>query len=315
MTNPTTQRPIIMPNPTTHSHFGIYGYVKKDDSILLIKKARGPYKGMYDLPGGSPEENETNEETFIRELKEETGLDVISHRKLTDQVTTKFFRYSVDGEDFLLKHSALFYAAEHYQGNIKTGSDGEDSDGAKWVKIADLHKIKSTPFVDVMVSEFSSQKESSISDGTISESKQNSRGLESSSITLFPSTTPNHEGVFEQSLLSARVSKIGRISINNNRRQFDFAQPKLIILSLPFAYLARFLAKKFGNSRASLPQSKPDDFQTEIPNPQNFFGSLQQNHISGDYEQSDGQTPSPSPSKADTKKLIDNQSGLFGRDD
>jgi len=73
-----------MPNPTTHSHFGIYGYVKKDDSILLIKKARGPYKGMYDLPGGGPEENETNEETFIRELKEETGLDVISHRKLTD---------------------------------------------------------------------------------------------------------------------------------------------------------------------------------------------------------------------------------------
>jgi hypothetical protein len=115
--------------------------------------------------------------------------------------------------------------------------------------------------------------------------------------------------------LSARVSKIGRISTNNNRRQFDFAQPKLIILSLPFAYLARFLAKKFGNSRTSLPQSKPDDFQTEIPNPQNFFGSLQKNHISGDYEQSDVQTPSPSPSKADIKKLIDNQNGLFGRDD
>jgi len=62
----------------THSHFGIYGCLKRDSSILLIKKARGPYEGMYDLPGGSPEQNETNEETFIREVKEETGLDVTS---------------------------------------------------------------------------------------------------------------------------------------------------------------------------------------------------------------------------------------------
>jgi hypothetical protein len=57
--------------------------------------------------------------------------------------------------------------------------------------------------------------------GTISESKQNSRGLESSSITLFPSTTPDHEGVFKQSLLGAWVSKIGRISTNNNRMRYD----------------------------------------------------------------------------------------------
>jgi 8-oxo-dGTP diphosphatase len=60
-----------------HAHFGIYGYLKNDDSILLIKKARGPYKGMYDLPGGSPNENETNEETLTREIKEETGIDII----------------------------------------------------------------------------------------------------------------------------------------------------------------------------------------------------------------------------------------------
>ncbi len=135
----------------THAHFGIYGYLKKNDSILLIEKARGPYEGMYDLPGGSPEEGETNEETFIREIKEETGLEVTAHKKLTDQVITTFYEYCANGEDFLLKHSALFYVAERYNGSIKTNSDGEDSHGAKWFKIAELDKIKCTPLVKILV--------------------------------------------------------------------------------------------------------------------------------------------------------------------
>jgi 8-oxo-dGTP diphosphatase len=140
-----------MPLTTTHSHFGIYGYLKKDDAILLIKKARGPYKGMYDLPGGSPEENETNAETLLREIKEETGLDVTSYQKITDQVITTFYKYSLNGEDFLLRHSALFYSVEAYQGNIKTDSDGEDSDGAEWFKISDLHQIKCSPLVKLFL--------------------------------------------------------------------------------------------------------------------------------------------------------------------
>lgn len=38
-------------------HFGIYGIAlnKNRDKILLVKKTRGPYTGLYDLPGGTPE--------------------------------------------------------------------------------------------------------------------------------------------------------------------------------------------------------------------------------------------------------------------
>ncbi len=139
------------------SHFGIYGCIKRDDSILLIKKARGPYEGMYDLPGGSPEENETNEKTFIREIKEETGLEVRSYKKLNDQVITNFYEYSLGGEDFLLKHSAMFYMSERYIGNIKTTSDGKDSHGAEWVKISDLSQVKCSPLVTTLVSRFELQ--------------------------------------------------------------------------------------------------------------------------------------------------------------
>ena len=57
-----------------HSHFGVYAAIfrNKQREILLIKKARGPYTGRWDLPGGSPEINELLEETLIREIKEET---------------------------------------------------------------------------------------------------------------------------------------------------------------------------------------------------------------------------------------------------
>jgi 8-oxo-dGTP diphosphatase len=141
----------------SHSHFGIYGCIKKDNSILLIKKARGPYKGMYDLPGGSPEANETNEETFTREIKEETGLDVTSYTKLTDRVISNFYEYSLNKEDFLLKHSALFYMANQYVGNIKTTPDGEDSCGAKWINTGDLYQVNCSPLVKTLISRFGCQ--------------------------------------------------------------------------------------------------------------------------------------------------------------
>ncbi len=53
---------------------GIYAIILKQDSILLIKKNRGSYKGKFDLPGGKPEYRETPTETLIREILEETGV-------------------------------------------------------------------------------------------------------------------------------------------------------------------------------------------------------------------------------------------------
>ena len=69
---------ILLRDPrVTKAHFGVYGSIIKDDKILLIKKARGPYTGMYDLPGGSQEKGESHADTLKREIKEETGCDVI----------------------------------------------------------------------------------------------------------------------------------------------------------------------------------------------------------------------------------------------
>jgi 8-oxo-dGTP diphosphatase len=46
------------------------------DKILLIKRATVPFKGYWALPGGRVDPGETVEQTIVREVKEETGLDV-----------------------------------------------------------------------------------------------------------------------------------------------------------------------------------------------------------------------------------------------
>ena len=60
-------------------YLGIYGVCLKENRVLCIKKARGPYKNRFDLPGGSQKTSEGFTETLVREFLEETGYKVSSY--------------------------------------------------------------------------------------------------------------------------------------------------------------------------------------------------------------------------------------------
>jgi len=56
------------------------------NKILLIKRNTIPFKGYWALPGGRMDLGETIEQTIVREVKEETGLDVAIVRKIGEYV-------------------------------------------------------------------------------------------------------------------------------------------------------------------------------------------------------------------------------------
>jgi len=76
------------------------------DKILLIKRKTVPFKGYWALPGGRVDPGETVEQTIVREVKEETGLDVTLIRKVGEyheQGVQGGFEYDYYPACFLVK--------------------------------------------------------------------------------------------------------------------------------------------------------------------------------------------------------------------
>lgn len=50
--------------------------VNENNEVLLVRRARDPGKGMFGLPGGFIDRDETAEDALIREVREETQLEI-----------------------------------------------------------------------------------------------------------------------------------------------------------------------------------------------------------------------------------------------
>ena len=131
-------------------HVGVYGILIKDSKILLIKKSRGAYKGMFDLPGGGIEFGEKIEETLKREFIEETGVT------LDDYLFISNNEYFIDyfnelSEPRKLHHVGIYYKVSGATDHIKKDADGHDSLGAEFIDIKNLSKIKIAPIAKTVI--------------------------------------------------------------------------------------------------------------------------------------------------------------------
>ena len=127
------------------THVGAYGIILHNNKIALVKKRRGGYLGKLDLPGGGIEHTELPEETLRREIMEEAGIN-ITNDKLLDVVATNI-KWEMEPnlwED--LHHIGILYQVETNEYNLKTDTDGLDSNGANWYSINELKKDSLTPF-------------------------------------------------------------------------------------------------------------------------------------------------------------------------
>ena len=55
---------------------GVGAVIVQDGKVLLVKRKFEPLAGQWSLPGGAVEVGETLEACLVREMREETGLDV-----------------------------------------------------------------------------------------------------------------------------------------------------------------------------------------------------------------------------------------------
>ena len=134
----------------TRRHFGVYGFAEKDRKVLLIKKARGPYTGRYDLPGGSPKVGETPTETLMREVMEETGLTAkaLSNGHFIESYFTDFIED--DGRAGCLYHQGLIFKMDVF-GDLRNQGDGLDSNGGIWVEKSAINENNASSFVVLLL--------------------------------------------------------------------------------------------------------------------------------------------------------------------
>jgi len=136
--------------PNQRFHVGVYGILIQDNKILLIKKSRGAYKGMFDLPGGSIEFGEKVEDALKREFIEETEIilndyNFVGHNEY-------FCDYSNDSnESRQLHHLGLYYKVFASFDKIKSDPDGQDSLGAELIDVNSLDQIKVSPIALKMI--------------------------------------------------------------------------------------------------------------------------------------------------------------------
>ncbi len=66
----------VIKHPYRKPSLTVDGVLIEEEKILLIRRKREPFKDMYALPGGFVNYGERVEEAIVREMKEETGLNV-----------------------------------------------------------------------------------------------------------------------------------------------------------------------------------------------------------------------------------------------
>jgi 8-oxo-dGTP diphosphatase len=119
---------------TTHV-IGCVGAVIKDEAgrLLLIRRGHEPGKGLWSIPGGRIEPGESDESALMREVREETGLDVTAG-PLIGAVRRPAGTLGAPGAELDIRD----YAAVVTGGTLVPGDDADD---AVWADAADLDRL------------------------------------------------------------------------------------------------------------------------------------------------------------------------------
>jgi len=106
------------------------GVVFKDNTVLLVKRKNDPFKGFWALPGGFVEYGEKVEDSVVREVSEETGLETRVNRLVGV--------YSDPSRDPRGHIVSVVFLLNIVGGVLKSGDDAAE---ARFFKVDDLPRL------------------------------------------------------------------------------------------------------------------------------------------------------------------------------
>jgi ADP-ribose pyrophosphatase YjhB (NUDIX family) len=121
----------------TRPYLAVSAAIFRDGRVLIVRRARPPAHGLYTLPGGGVELGETLEEAVIREVREETALEV-------EPIELIGFRQAIarDGDGRVERHFVILPFAAHWiSGEVSLNDELAE---AHWLAPAELAGLKTT---------------------------------------------------------------------------------------------------------------------------------------------------------------------------
>jgi ADP-ribose pyrophosphatase YjhB (NUDIX family) len=118
-------------------YLAISAAIFRDGRVLIVRRARPPAHGLYTLPGGGVELGETLEEAVVREVREETALDV-------EPIALAGYRQAIvhDGVGQVERHFVILpFAARWIAGEVLLN---EELAEAHWLDPAEISGLTTT---------------------------------------------------------------------------------------------------------------------------------------------------------------------------
>lgn len=118
------------PHPAVTTDCVVFGVDGRTVKVLLIERGQEPCKGKWAFPGGFLQMDETAEECAVRELREETGLEVEHVKQLG-----AFSAVDRDPRERVI--TIAFYALAR-QSKVR---GGDDAARAQWWPIGEVPQL------------------------------------------------------------------------------------------------------------------------------------------------------------------------------